>query len=63
MLSVIGEGASHLSKPFREMHPEVRWRAIIGIWHIAVHAYFSIQWEIVWTTLRMISNSPVVEFR
>ena len=49
-LSVIGEGASRVSKSLREAHPEIEWRAMVGFRNIAVHAYFSIQWEIVWAT-------------
>ena len=49
-LTVIGEAAAHLSQAFREAHPQVEWRDIIAFRHIAVHAYFAVQWEIVWAT-------------
>jgi uncharacterized protein with HEPN domain len=28
----------------------VEWHAIIAFRNIAVHAYFAVQWEIVWAT-------------
>jgi len=49
-LTVIGEAASHLSQAFRETHPQVEWRDIAAFRNIAVHAYFAVQWDIVWAT-------------
>src|SRR5262245_23275898 len=49
-LTVIGEAAAHLSPAFREAHPRVEWRDIIAFRNIAVHAYFAVQWDIVWAT-------------
>ena|SRR5438132_13954393 len=49
-LTVIGEAAARLSQSFREAHPHVEWRDIVAFRNIAVHAYFSVQWEIVWAT-------------
>lgn len=48
-LTVIGEAAARLSGEFRGHHPSVEWAEIIGFRNIAVHAYFSIDWRIVWT--------------
>ena len=47
-LSMIGEAAAHLPLEFRNRHPEIEWADIIGFRNIAVHAYFAIEWEIVW---------------
>lgn len=49
-LIVIGEAASHLSAPFRERFVDVEWADIVAFRNIAVHAYFSVKWEIVWVT-------------
>ena len=49
-LTVIGEAAARLPQAFRETHPQVEWRDIIAFRNIAVHAYFSVQWDIVWAT-------------
>jgi uncharacterized protein with HEPN domain len=49
-LTVIGEAAARLSQAFREAHSQVEWRDIIAFRTIAVHAYFAVQWDIVWAT-------------
>jgi len=49
-LAVIGEAAARLPQEFREKFPEVEWRDIIAFRNIAVHAYFAVQWDIVWAT-------------
>ena len=45
---IIGEAASRLPKEFRDSHPEIEWEDIIGFRNIAVHAYFAVEWSIVW---------------
>ena len=50
-LIVIGEAAARISNELREQYDEIPWKAIIGLRNIAVHAYFSIVWEIVWNTV------------
>ncbi|MBS1248539.1 MAG: hypothetical protein MAG431_00091 [Chloroflexi bacterium] len=47
-LIVIGEAAARLPKEFQTQHPEIEWGDIIGFRNIAVHAYFSVNWSIVW---------------
>ena len=49
-LSIIGEAAVRLSEEIKSRYPDVEWRDIIGFRNIAVHAYFSIKWSIVWVT-------------
>lgn len=49
-LTVIGEAVARLPTEFRERHPEIEWRDIIGFRNFAVHAYFAVDWNIVWTT-------------
>jgi hypothetical protein len=47
---VIGEAAARLTTAFGEAHPVVEWRDVVGFRNIAVHAYFAVNWEIVWVT-------------
>jgi uncharacterized protein with HEPN domain len=47
-LSVIGEAASRLRDDVRTAHPEGPWPQIIAFRNILVHAYFGIDWDIVW---------------
>ena len=49
-LIIIGEAASRLSREFREAH-DIRPRNLgVGFRNLAVHAYFSVSWPIVWVT-------------
>lgn len=50
-LSVIGEAAARLSDETRTQSPEIPWKEIIGFRNIAVHAYFSVDWRIVFITV------------
>ncbi len=58
-LSIIGEAASRLPQKFRSRHLEIEWQDIIGFRNIAVHAYFSVDWAIVWIT----ATKEVLELR
>ena len=44
----IGETASKLSDTFKASHPEIEWRAIIGLRHRIVHAYGKVIPAILW---------------
>jgi uncharacterized protein with HEPN domain len=50
-LSVIGEAAARLSDATRDALPDIAWKEIIGFRNIAVHAYFSVDWRIVFVTV------------
>jgi uncharacterized protein with HEPN domain len=50
-LSVIGEAAARLSEATRDALPDISWKEIIGFRNIAVHAYFSVDWGIVFVTV------------
>lgn len=45
---VIGEAAAKMPKSVRETHPEIPWRDVASFRNIAVHAYFGVDWDIVW---------------
>lgn len=47
-LSVIGEAVKNLPEEIKIGHPEVEWRKIAALRNILVHAYFSIENEIIW---------------
>lgn len=49
-LIIIGEAASKISGELRQRYPQIDWKPIIGFRNIAVHAYFSVKWQIVWET-------------
>ena len=47
-LTVIGEAVNRLSPELRERHPEVPWQQIVAVRHRIVHAYFDLDWQILW---------------
>ncbi len=47
-LMVIGEAAGRVSPEVRDRWPDVPWRSMSGFRNLAVHAYFEIDWSIVW---------------
>jgi|HubBroStandDraft_5_1064220.scaffolds.fasta_scaffold459531_2 uncharacterized protein with HEPN domain len=49
-LTVIGEAISRLSVELRVRYPDVPWRQIIAVRHRIVHAYFDLDWQILWDT-------------
>lgn len=47
-LMIIGEAAARLPEDFRARHAEIEWSDIVGFRNIVVHAYFAVDWQIVW---------------
>lgn len=50
-LEIIGEAAGRVSAGFRSQHGAIPWDRIIGMRNRLVHAYFEIDYELVWKTL------------
>jgi uncharacterized protein with HEPN domain len=46
--ALIGEAASRLSLEFRQDHPEIPWREIIGTRNRIIHGYENVKLDIVW---------------
>jgi uncharacterized protein with HEPN domain len=57
-LGVIGEAASRVSDELKDRHAEVLWPKVVAFRNILIHAYFGIDWEIVW--LAASEESPVL---
>ena len=47
----IGEYAGSLSNEFRDSHPEIEWRKIIGFRNNIAHEYGSMDPEILWDSI------------
>ena len=47
-VEIIGEAARRVSEIFREMHPEIPWRAIIAQRNVLAHEYGEIKQERMW---------------
>jgi len=51
-IEIIGEAAKNLPKNFKEKHPEIPWKDIIGMRDRIVHFYFGLDFELVWSTVK-----------
>ena len=47
-LEVIGEPAKKLPDEYRARHPQVEWRAMTGMRDRLIHAYFGVDYLLVW---------------
>jgi len=50
-IEIIGEAASRVSDTFRERHPEIFWKGIIGQRNVLIHDYGEIKQERIWTVV------------
>jgi uncharacterized protein with HEPN domain len=50
-LEIVGEAASRISPEFRNAHPEFSWRDMIAMRNRLIHAYASIDFVVIWTTI------------
>lgn len=46
-LEIFGEAASRISNEFQKAHPDIPWKAIIGMRNRLIHVYFDIDYDIV----------------
>jgi len=51
-LEIIGEAAGRVSALFRDAHPEIPWRQIIGQRNVLIHEYGEIKQERIWKVVR-----------
>jgi uncharacterized protein with HEPN domain len=47
-LAVIGEAAARLPGTLHTAHAEVPWSRIVAFRNILIHAYFGVDWDVVW---------------
>lgn len=47
-LTNIGEACARISQETREAYPEIPWQKVKAFRNLAVHAYFSVDWQVVW---------------
>jgi uncharacterized protein with HEPN domain len=51
-LEIIGEAASKVSEKFKSEHPEIPWFEISGMHNRMIHAYYDVNLDIVWQTIK-----------
>ncbi|MBR1368490.1 hypothetical protein RJ53_02810 [Methanocalculus chunghsingensis] len=50
-IEIIGEATKNLSQELKDEHPDIPWKLIAGSRDKMIHAYFDIDWRIVWNIL------------
>jgi uncharacterized protein with HEPN domain len=51
-LEIISEAARRLSPPTRARHPDLPWRAIMGVGNVYRHDYDNVAEDFVWRTVQ-----------
>ena len=62
-LELIGEAATHIPGHVRAAHPDVPWRAIVGLRNRLAHGYLTVSDRVVWTTIQEAVPSLVPSLR
>jgi len=52
LLEIIGEAARGASLEFREAHPDLGWKKMVGMRDHLIHGYFDINLDVVWETVK-----------
>ncbi len=47
-IEIIGEDCNRISTDFKDAHPEIEWRSIVGFRNISIHEYIGVNFQIVW---------------
>ena len=63
LFEIIGEAANQASEELREDVPEIPWSVIIGMRNRLIHAYFSINLDVVWSTSKEDIPSIITELK
>ena len=63
LFEIIGEAANQISEELREDVPEIPWSVIIGMRNRLIHAYFSINLDVVWSTSKDDIPSLITELK
>jgi uncharacterized protein with HEPN domain len=50
-IEIMGEATRAIAQPFKDAHPEIPWRKIIGMRNILIHEYFRVDLEAVWSVV------------
>ncbi len=51
-IEIIGEAAKNVSKELKRNHPEIEWSKVAGARDVMIHAYFKVDWDIIWDIIK-----------
>jgi len=49
---IIGEASNHLSEDLKSKYSNIEWKQIIGLRHILIHEYFSVDVPLIWSVMQ-----------
>ena len=49
---VIGEAVKHIPNKVKEEHKEIQWKSMAGMRDRLIHAYFGIDYKLVWAAIK-----------
>ncbi|MCM8794772.1 MAG: DUF86 domain-containing protein [Candidatus Omnitrophica bacterium] len=52
LVEILGEAGGRVNKQFQKAHPDIPWAVITGMRNRLVHAYFDVDLDRVWDTVR-----------
>jgi uncharacterized protein with HEPN domain len=58
-IEVIGEAVKQIPDALRQKYPTIEWRAIAGMRDRLIHAYFGVDYDIVWDVI--INKIPTLD--
>lgn len=50
-IEIIGEAVSKISNDVKEKYPHIPWSDIVGMRNYLIHAYFDIDFDMIWKTV------------
>jgi uncharacterized protein with HEPN domain len=53
LLEIIGEAAAHVTPATRKQHPGIPWPQIVGLRNQLIHAYSTVDFDILWDIIRI----------
>jgi uncharacterized protein with HEPN domain len=51
-LEIIGEASKNVPERFRTKYPEIEWKRMAGMRDKLIHAYFGVDYDLVWTVIQ-----------
>ena len=63
LLEIVGEAAAQVPPDIRERHPELNWQQAVAMRNRLIHAYFSVDLDILWFTANLSLPAFVAQLR